>query len=128
MAEDTTRIDFNAPTTLVERVDAVAELLDTTRTRILIDALREELEELTQADEVRGVIAEAFYDGRIGFDTLEAVLGTEEALRMKLLRDSIDRAPPEPVVESIPDAEDFYEGPIPEWTPNEEREDAESHP
>lgn len=123
MAEEKTRIDFNAPTSLVEQVDAVADLLDTSRTRILVDALRNELDDLVHEEEVHRLIADAFYAGDIAFDTVESVLGTEEALRMKLLRDSIDREPPEPELEDRPPAEDFYDGPLPEWTPREERDD-----
>ena len=51
--------------------------------------------------------------------TLESVLGTEEALRMKLLRDSIDREPPEPGITEIPSKEGFYDGDVPVWTPDE---------
>lgn len=123
MPEEKTRIDFNAPTSLVDQVDAVAELLDTSRTRILVDALRNELEDLVHEEEVRRLIADAFYAGDVGFDTVESVLGTEAALRMKLLRESIDREPPEPELADRPPAEDFYDGSLPEWTPSEEPED-----
>lgn len=127
MPEEKTRIDFNAPTSLVERVDTVADLLDTSRTRILIDALRDELEELAQADEVRRLLTDAFYNGDIEFQTVEAVVGREEALRMKLLRDSIDSTPPEPHLDAVPAAAEFYDGSIQEWTPDEEPDgDAES--
>jgi len=40
-----TRVDFNAPRSLVERADSVVEILDISRTRLLIDALEDELEE-----------------------------------------------------------------------------------
>jgi len=97
MAEEKTRVDFNAPRSLVERADSVVEILDISRTRLLIDALEDELEEMMATDEeFRRRLSDAYYDGRIGYDTVEAVLGREEALRMKLLRESIDRTPPEP--------------------------------
>lgn len=115
MPGDKTRIDFNAPTSLVERVDAFADVLDTSRTRILIDALREELEELAQADPVKRQLADAFYEGDIEFETVESVLGREEALRMTLLRDAIDTEPPAPA--DTPAAEDFYDDSVQEWTP-----------
>jgi len=94
-----TRVDFNAPRSLVERADSVVEILDISRTRLLIDALEDELEELATDEEFRRRLSDAYYDGRIGYDTVEAVLGREEALRMKLLRESIDRTPPEPHLE-----------------------------
>ena len=117
MAEEKTRVDFNAPKSLVERADSVVEILDISRTRLLIDALEDELEELAADEEFRRRLSDAYYDGRIGYDTVEAVLGREEALRMKLLRESIDRTPAEPHLDdSLPNDDAFYDGEIPEWT------------
>lgn len=126
MLEETTRIDFDAPTSLVERVDAVADVLDTSRTRILIDALRDELEELAQPDEVLRELTAAFYEGDIEFQTVESILGREEALRLKLVRDSIDSDPPEPELRDPPSAAAFYEGSVQGWTPERESDDEES--
>jgi len=127
MPEEKTRIDFNAPTSLVQRVDAVAEITDTSRTRILVDALRNELDDLVRAEEIRRLINDAFYAGQMDFETVESVLGTEEALRLKLLRDSMDREPPEPGITEIPSKEGFFDGEVPVWTPDEEAdEDVES--
>ena len=130
MAEERTRVDFNAPESLVERADSVAEILDTSRTRLLIDALEDELEALADDEEFRRRLADAYYDGRIDYDTIEAVLGREEAMRMKLLRESIDRTPAVPQLEDdLPSDETFYDGEIPEWTDSNSSEspDDESH-
>lgn len=120
MAEDRTRIDFNAPTSLVERADALADLLDTSRTRLLIDALRDELDALARDEAVRREIREAFYDDRVDFETVESVVGTEEALRMQFLRASLDREAPEPHLEDLPEDEAFYDGELPEWRPDDD--------
>ncbi|GAA0219072.1 hypothetical protein [Halobaculum roseum] len=130
MAEERTRVDFNAPTSLVERADSVVEILDISRTRLLIDALEDELEELATNEEFRRRLSDAYYDGRIDYDTVESVLGREEALRMKLLRESIDRAPPEPQLEDgLPSDDAFYDDDLPEWTDSQSSEssDDESH-
>ena len=117
MAEEKTRVDFNAPKSLVERADSVVEILDISRTRLLIDALEDELEELANDDEFRRRLGGAYYDGRVDYDTVEAILGREEAMRMKLLRSSIDRSPPEPqLVDGLPSDDSFYDGDIPAWT------------
>jgi predicted transcriptional regulator len=124
MAEEKTRIDFNAPASLVERADTIADLLDVSRTRLLIDALRDELDELSTDDGVRRRIKDAYYADQIDFQTTESVLGTEEALRMKLLRASIDREPPTPQVNvDLPTQEAFYDGDVPEWKPDKEADD-----
>ena len=53
MVEEKTRVDFNAPKSLTERADSVVEILDISRTRLLIDALEDELEALANDEEFR---------------------------------------------------------------------------
>jgi hypothetical protein len=117
MAEEKTRVDFNAPKSLVERADSVVEILDISRTRLLIDALEDELEDRTTDEEFRRRVVDAYYDGRVEYDTVEAILGREEAMRLKLLRESIDRTPAVPELEDeLPSDDAFYDGEISEWT------------
>ena len=117
MAEEKTRVDFNAPKSLVERADSAIEILDISRTRLLIDALEAELEELVNDEEFQRRLSDAYYDGRVEYDTVEAILGREEALRLKLLRESIDRTPAIPTLEDgLPSDDAFYDGEIFEWT------------
>jgi len=129
MAEEKTRVDFNAPTSLVERADSVVEILDISRTRLLIDALEDELETLANDEEFRRRLSDAYYDGRVEYDTVEAILGREEAMRMKLLRASIDRTPAIPQLEAdLPRDDAFYDGEISEWTGSDSSEsDDEPH-
>lgn len=124
MPEGKSRVDFNAPDALVEEADAVAELLDTSRTNLLIDALRSQLEEISDDEAFRRRLKEAYYSDRMEFDTVETVLGREEAMRLKLLRRSLRREPPVPEgdVESPPTAE-FYDGDLPEWRPDDAASD-----
>ena len=123
MAGEKTRVDFNAPKSLVKRADSVVEILDISRTRLLIDALEDELEALANDEEFRRRLSDAYYDGRVEYDTVEAVLGREEAMRMKLLRASIDRTPAVPQLEDdLPRDEAFYDGEIAEWTDSESTE------
>ena len=120
MAEEKTRVDFNAPASVVERADNVAELLDISRTQLLIDALQDELDELADDDGFRSRLRDAYYDERVDFQTVKSVLGQEEAMRMKLLRASIDREPPEPQLKAELTANDeFYDGEVPVWRSDE---------
>lgn len=122
MAEEKTRVDFNAPTSLVERADQIAEVLDVSRTRLLIDALQDRLVDITDDEGFRRQLNDAFYDGRIDFRAVETILGTEEAMRLKLLRESLDSEPPEPEsAGSLPSDEVFYDGDVPAWAPDESR-------
>lgn len=129
MAEEKTRVDFNAPKSLIERADSVVEILDISRTRLLLDALEDELEELANDEEFRRRLSDAYYDGRIDYDTVESILGREEALRMKLLRESINRTPAEPQLEdTLPSDDDFYDDTVSEWADSRSAEgDDESH-
>ena len=129
MAEEKTRVDFNAPASIVERADIVAELLDISRTRLLIDALQDELDELVNDEGFRSHLRDAYYDEQIGFQTVKSMLGQEEAMRMKLLRASIDRDPPEPQLKAeLPSNDEFYDGEVPVWRSDEaaDNDDTES--
>jgi len=110
MAEDKTRIDFNAPKSLIECADIVVEILDISRTHLFIDPLEDELEALATDEKLRRQLSDAYYDGRVDYDTVETILGREEAMRMKLLRASIDRTPAIPQLEDdLPSDDAFYE-------------------
>jgi len=123
MAEEKTRVDFNAPTSLIKRADSVVEVLDISRTRLLINALEDELEELANDEAFRRRLGDAYYNDRIDYRTVEAILGHEEAMRMKLLRQSIDRTPLEPQLEEeLPSDEEFYDGDVSQWMPNDRSE------
>ncbi len=117
MAEEKTRVDFNAPRSLVERADSVVDVLDISRTRLLIDALEDELEDLTQDETFRRRVSTAYYEDRISSDTVEKILGYEEAMRLRLLRESLDRMPAIPeLADDLPTDEEFYAGEVTEWT------------
>jgi hypothetical protein len=127
MVEEKTRVDFNAPKSLVDRADSVVEVLDISRTRLLIDALEDELEALATDEEFRRRLSDGYYDGRVDYGTVEAILGREEAMRMKLLRSSIDQTPARPQLEDdLPSDDAFYDGEISEWTASDSDESDES--
>jgi len=123
MAEEKTRVDFNAPKSLVNRADSVVEILDISRTRLLIDALEHKLEALAADEEFCRRLSDAYYDGRVDYDTVEAILGREEAMRMKLLQASIDRTPAIPQLKNdLPSDDAFYDDEISEWTGSDSSE------
>lgn len=83
------RVQFRAPSGLVDRADALAAVFETDRTDILISALREYLRDAAHADEVKQEIAEAFYDDEITFAELKALVGHEEAANFRLLKEQL---------------------------------------
>lgn len=66
------------------------------KTRAEFDALCDKLDDLLADDEFQHRLETTYYAERVGFETVESMLGTDEAIRMKLLRDSLDREPPKP--------------------------------
>lgn len=128
MAKEKTRVDFNAPASLVEQADHVADMLGVSRTQLLIDALRQEINDLADDDVFQRRLRDAYYSEAVDFELVESILGTEEAMRMKLLRDSIDHEPPEPqLAGELPDDDEFYEGDgPPEWTPDEDDDEGDT--
>ena len=130
MTEERLRVGFNAPKPLIERADSVGEILGISRTRLLIDALEDKLAALADDEEFRQRLSRAYYDGRVDGDTVEAILGREEAMRLKLLRESIDQTLIIPQIEGdLPSDDAFYDGEISEWTDSSSSNssDGESH-
>lgn len=83
------RVQFHAPRSLVERVDALATVHETDRTNILTTALREYLRDAGHEDETTQGIADAYYDDDITFEQLKALVGHEEAANVRLLKEQL---------------------------------------
>ena len=82
--------------------------MNTDRTDVINEALQEYVAEVTADEQFRQRVAEAYYDGRIELDLVEALLGTEPARTFQLLKQDIEADPldvPEPD-ESV----DVYDG------------------
>jgi len=127
MTGEKTRVEFDAPTSLIERVDTVSEVLDIPRIRLLIDALENKLDELANEETFRRRLSDAYYDGRTDYDTVETILGREEAMRLKLLRASIDQTFAIPELKDDPPSDDtFYDGEVTEWNASSSSELSDS--
>jgi hypothetical protein len=127
MADEKRRVEFNAPASLVERADHVSDLLGVSRTRILVEALETRLDEVTAGEAFRERVRAVYYEERIDRETLVSLLGHEEAARVHQLRATLARDPPVPAGEpDLPPADSFYDGPVPEWTPDDETDQDEN--
>jgi predicted transcriptional regulator len=84
------RVQFRAPQELVDRADSLAEVLNSDRTGILIDALREYLRDAAHDDEVKQEIADAYYDDEISFDELVGLVGHEEGANFRVLKEQLE--------------------------------------
>lgn len=104
---DTRRVHFNSPQQLVERVDAIASLLHKDRTDLLNEALREYVQETAKQDAFHQLVANEFYEGRLEFETVKQLVGTDTAQRFRLLKADLER---EPLDLAAPEDIDIYEG------------------
>ncbi len=104
---DPRRVHFQSPEYLVDRLDAIAELFDTDRTDLLVEAIREYIEETADSETFQELVATKYYDGQLEFETVEQLVGTESAQRLRLLRADLEG---EPLDLAAPDDTDIYDG------------------
>ena len=90
MSSDKKRVQFRAPHRLIDRTDALADVLGEDRTDILVTALREYLQEAAHDDALTQEIAAAYYDDEIDYEQLRALVGTEEASNLRVLKRQLD--------------------------------------
>jgi predicted DNA-binding protein len=101
------RVHFQSPEYLVERLDAIAELMGTDRTDLLVEAIREYIDEQADSDAFQKRVATAFYEGDLEFETVKQLVGAERAQRLRLLKADLDG---EPLDLAAPENTDIYHG------------------
>lgn len=99
MTTDKKRVQFRAPTRLVDRADSLAAVFGSDRTDVLLDALREYLREAAHDDEIKQEIAGAYYDDEISFEQLKSLVGKEEAANFRVLKAQLDESLAEDLAE-----------------------------
>lgn len=104
-SDEPRRVHFQSPEYLVERLDAVAELFDTDRTDLLVEAIREYLEATADSETFQELVATKYYDDKLEFETVTQLVGTETAQRLRLLKADLDG---EPLDLDGPDDIDIY--------------------
>ena len=106
-SDDARRVHFQSPEHLVDRLDAIADLLDRDRTDLLVEAMHEYIEETTDSERFREAVARNYYDGQLDFETVERLVGTETAQRHRILKADLDA---EPLETPAPTDTDIYDG------------------
>ncbi|MCD2205194.1 hypothetical protein [Halobacterium sp. KA-6] len=92
-SDEPRRVHFQSPEYLVERLDAVAELFDTDRTDLLVEAIREYLEETADSETFQELVATKYYDDQLEFETVKQLVGTETAQRLRILKADLEDEP-----------------------------------
>jgi hypothetical protein len=106
-SDDPRRVHFQSPAYLVDRLDAIAELFDTDRTDLLVEAIREYIEDTADSETFQELVATKYYDDRLEFETVKQLVGAETAQRLRLLKSDLDDGP---LDLAAPDEVDVYDG------------------
>ena len=116
-SDDSRRIHFQSPEHLVDRLDAIADLLGTDRTNLLVEAVREYVEETVDDETFRQRVATKYYGGELEFETVKQLVGSESAQRLRLIKTDLDG---EPSDIAAPDDVDVYDGEVRMADPKEQ--------
>ena len=107
-SDDSRRVHFQSPEYLVERLDAIADLFDRDRTDVLVEAIREYIEDTTDSETFQELVAARYYDDQLDFETVKRLVGAETAQRLRLLKSDLED---EPLDINAPDDDvDIYGG------------------
>lgn len=80
------RVQFRAPERLIEQADALVTVQNRDRT----DVLRTYLSNASERDAVKRNLANAYYEGDISDDAVQALLGPKEAGNLRLLKEQLE--------------------------------------
>jgi hypothetical protein len=106
-SDDPRRVHFQSPEYLVDRLDAIAELFDRDRTDLLVEAIREYIEDTADSESFQELVATKYYDDQLEFETVKQLVGAETAQRLRLLKADLDD---EPLDLGAPADVDVYDG------------------
>jgi len=88
-------------------LDAIAELFDTDRTDLLVEAIREYIEDTADSETFQELVATKYYDDQLELETVKQLVGAETAQRLRLLKADLENEPLDP---AAPDDIDVYDG------------------
>ena len=106
-SDEPRRVHFQSPEYLVERLDAIADLFDKDRTDVLVEAIREYIEDTADSETFQELVAAKYYDNQLDFETVKQLVGAETAQRLRLLKSDLED---EPLDIDAPDDVDIYGG------------------
>lgn len=87
----TKRVNFRLPEELITQADIAAEVTHKNRTEVLIEALRQYLEEKESEESFREAVVELYLDDQIEFADLADVIGQQDAEAVRSSKNVLDR-------------------------------------
>jgi len=107
-SDEPRRVHFQSPEYLIERLDAIAEIFDKDRTDLLVEAIREYIQDTAESEGFQELIARKYYDDQLEFESVKQLVGPETAHRIRLLKADLDD---EPLDLAAPEDIDIYDDP-----------------
>lgn len=86
----TKRVNFRLPEELVEQADIAAEVTHKDRTEVIVEALREYLNEIEDDEGFREAVVELYLNGTVEFDTLAEIIGRQDAEAVRASKELLD--------------------------------------
>ncbi|QLG61113.1 hypothetical protein [Halorarum salinum] len=99
------RVHFQSPEYLVGRLNAIADLFDTDRTDLLVEASRVYIEDTADSEIVQELGATTYDDDQLEVETVKQLVGAETAQWLRLLKADLEG---EPLDLAAPDDVDSY--------------------
>jgi metal-responsive CopG/Arc/MetJ family transcriptional regulator len=87
----TTKVNFRLPDELVEKADVAAAVTHKNRTEIIVEALREYLEDAEDDETFREAVVELYLDDQISFDVLTEFVGRRDAESVRASKTLLDQ-------------------------------------
>jgi len=79
------------------------------RTDLLVDAIREYIEDTADSETFQELVATKYYDDQLEFETVKQLVGAETAQRLRLLKADLED---EPLDLATPNDVDVYDGDV----------------
>ena len=122
--DDPQRVHFQSPEYLIDRLDAIADLFDTNRTDLLVNAIREYIDETAESETFQELVATKYYDDQLEFETVKQLVGAETAQRLRLLKADLNG---EPFDLAAPTDTDIYDDETETVAPADVPDDLDEH-
>lgn len=109
-ADDGSRwVHFQSPESLVDRIDAIAELFGTDRTDLIVKAIREYVDQTAENERFQQQVVTKYYSGDLEFEQVKQLAGDKKAQQLRLLKADLEGGPTDV---AAPDDIDVYDGSV----------------
>jgi metal-responsive CopG/Arc/MetJ family transcriptional regulator len=87
----TRKVNFRLPEELVTHADIAAEVTHKNRTELLIEALREYLNEIESEESFQEAVVELYLADELDFETLNDIIGRQDAEAVRTSKQLLDQ-------------------------------------